>query len=536
MGNIESYVKWRGDLSFEEKPFCEVDNLIFSELAYIDFAGIVPTVEQGGSITLKEAAGECLRQNRTATCMFGPTQKMLSAMADSKRFSDVRLTKFEEILDPDRQMAFAALCFEMEDGNAYIAYRGTSDSLVGWREDFNMSFELVPAQMEAAVYLNRVMPQLENGVYVGGHSKGGNLAVYAAMCCDKSQQDKICAVYDNDGPGFCMELIDRGKYQMIQPKILHIVPEFCVIGALFRRSGVTKIVASDASGLLQHGGMSWQVEGDCFIEMEAHSDQCRLINEIFDTWIESADMEQRKAFVQDFFDALEASGAKGLSDLTKIGIDGLETILLKLTAGSEKNSKIVTVKLFASAVDVIRHFDFVSFLKTKYAIRGILCFLIGLFLMITPDVSSKGMGIGLGVALLIFTGKRIIKTVSSYDVQSRLHRYKLISQMVFMCLTAFFTAVLNLVFHFAGIMVGIFFLCVSFNFLKNSFVQSCPRKQSVLLKITAAISFMMGIVPFVSPVLLLSSYAFAAGTFILIYGTSYIVYALYLCGRETGKA
>ncbi len=159
MANIESYLKWRGDLSFSERPFCEVDNLIFSEITYFDLAGIVPSPEEGGSISLEEASGEFFRQERKNVCAFGPHEGMLELLARSGRFRHVRLSRFSEKIDAGRQLEFAAKTFSLEDGTDYIAFRGTGDLLTGWREDYNMSFSRVPAQDEAAAYLQKVLAE-----------------------------------------------------------------------------------------------------------------------------------------------------------------------------------------------------------------------------------------------------------------------------------------------------------------------------------------------------------------------------------------
>lgn len=147
---------------------------------------------------------------------------------------------------------------------------------------------------------------------IGGHSTGGNLAVYAAMRCSPALQERIGAVYSNDGPGLCADIVDLEEYQNIAPKVIRIVPEFSVIGALFEQERPSRIVASSAAGFMQHDGQTWQVAGNRFCEMAERSERCRFCNEIFDTWIESVSMEQQKAFTNDFFDSLRAGGVTPL--------------------------------------------------------------------------------------------------------------------------------------------------------------------------------------------------------------------------------
>ena len=348
MGNIYTYLKWRGDLDFSERPFCEVDNLVLSELAYMDLSGIVPNAACGGSISLEEAAGQAQLQKRHIMAVGSEAEPILLCMARTKRFRQVQLSCYEDILDEKTQTQFAALHIKLNDGTTYIAFRGTDDNILGWREDFSMSFQLMPAQLHAVEYLQKTMQDPAMRYRIGGHSKGGNLAVYAAMCCSPALQEQITEVYSNDGPGMCESIVDMAEYQNIVSKVIRIVPEFSVIGALFEQDRPTKIVASSAAGFAQHDEQTWQVEGDHLCEVPARSSRCKFCNDIFDTWLESVSMQQREAFTNDFFDALQAGGCKRISELSKGGIDEVETILTALTMQSGRQTKIVIGKFVTS--------------------------------------------------------------------------------------------------------------------------------------------------------------------------------------------
>lgn len=326
MGNIMTYLKWRGDLTFEERPFCEVDNLVLSKLAYLDFSHIVPGVEEGNTLTLAKVSQLYYEQVRKKTCASGSSEDFLSTMAASRRYQGVLLSKLEDVEDPATQTEFTALHITLGDGTVYAAFRGTNDSLMGWREDFSMSFQLMPSQKLAAAYLEKTMDSKECRYRVGGHSKGGNLAVYAAMLLPEEKQAQILNVYSNGGSGLCQEIIDLGQYERLQGKLVRIVPEFSVIGSLFEHEAPTKIVVSSASGLSQHDGFTWEVEGDSFTTRKELSKEAKFYNEIFDQWIESADREQRETFTKDLFDALEAGGAKRRSDLPHTGFEGFESV------------------------------------------------------------------------------------------------------------------------------------------------------------------------------------------------------------------
>lgn len=232
MGNLESCVRWRGDLTFAERPFCEADNLVFCELAYFDFSGILPELGSGGSLTPREAAERCAEQGRGNTAAFGLPPSFLGELASSKRYGELCLSDFREVLDETEACEFAAVTIRFDSRSAFVAYRGTSGALTGWEEDLRMSFRSVPAQRQAADYLRQVVRSTDARLFVGGHSKGGSLAVYAAMMCEEGRE-RIVRVYSNDGPGFCPQLLDTEKCSAVASKIVRIVPEFCVVGKLF---------------------------------------------------------------------------------------------------------------------------------------------------------------------------------------------------------------------------------------------------------------------------------------------------------------
>lgn len=222
MGNIYTYLKWRGDLNFVERPFCEVDNLILSELCYMDFSDIVPSMKDGRTVTLEEAAQKYLEYGREPVINIGTLHKdaIVLPMADTARYRAVTLSNYIDITDRETGTEFAAMHIGLGDGTTYIAFRGTCDDLVGWREDFGMSFEIMPTQKSAVSYLNTTIDDAKMRYRVGGHSKGGHLAVYGAMLCEEEKQDQIVEIYSNDGPGMCNELVDMKRYEKIADMLL----------------------------------------------------------------------------------------------------------------------------------------------------------------------------------------------------------------------------------------------------------------------------------------------------------------------------
>ena len=268
MANILDYLDWRGDLTLAERGFNEVDNLLMAELCFLDFSGIVPA-DFSAPAPLPEAmrAYDRLRPQETMGVLV-PEQipELGRKMAASRRFSDLTLCGYVSRIDEETQTQFSALTLLLPDKTAYIAFRGTDDTIVGWKEDFNLAFlPVVPAQRMAAAYLRAAAQALPSQpLRVGGHSKGGNLAVYSAVFCGESVQNQLMRVYNNDGPGFRTSLLGLPEHKNVADKITTILPESSVVGMLLEHEERYEVVRSTQSGLWQHDGFSWQVRGEQF--------------------------------------------------------------------------------------------------------------------------------------------------------------------------------------------------------------------------------------------------------------------------------
>lgn len=322
MANILDYLDWRGDLTLDRDAFNEVDNLLLAELSFVDFGGIVPK-SGGESVPLWRAAEAFFAQFPEGEkidmglLVPKPIPEMLRRMAASRRFGDMRLNCFEDQLDTDKAEQFAALTVELGDGSLYLAFRGTDDTLTGWKEDFLMACEPeVPAQKKSLEYLRQVADRYPmEKLRLGGHSKGGNLAVYAGSFCPGTVQERILQVYSNDGPGFHEAMLERPEYCALEPRIVSIVPRCSIVGMLLEHGEHTAVVASDQLGFLQHDGFSWQVKGAAFVREPEVSGEWKVIEQELQEWMQERPPEQRKRFVEGLFRVLGASGAETLSDL-----------------------------------------------------------------------------------------------------------------------------------------------------------------------------------------------------------------------------
>lgn len=344
MPNLLDYLDWRGDLSFSAVPFCEVDHLILSELAYADFRNVLPTVFSE-SVPLARVA-ELQREYRaedtveTGVLLPGALRPFFYRAAESRRFGEILLTGFESDLDHESETQFAAFTARLGDGTVFVAYRGTDDTLVGWKEDFNMSFlPSIPAQRRAADYLARMAEVYPERIRVGGHSKGGNLAVYAAATVSSEVQRRILAVYNNDGPGFSRAFLDSEGYARIRDRVRTYLPQTSIVGMLLEHECASTVVRSSESGLFQHDGFSWEVLGDRFVRLEGVTDSSKLLDRTLKGWIADLDEAAREEFVETLYAILSSTRAETLSD-----IRADRNALPKILKGVTKEQRLVLQK------------------------------------------------------------------------------------------------------------------------------------------------------------------------------------------------
>lgn len=354
MANIIDYIKWRGDLEMQIAPFNDIDGLILSELVYVEFKGIVPAFLEDGNRFLEDVAKDFFKLNDVEQLMneFSFTKdaiQLLKVMAESKRYKNILLSDYLNELDYQEIKQFAAITFQLPDNTIYVAFRGTDDTILGWKEDFMMTYTLpIPSQIRAKEYLKQISKKKYNrslsyiiknrnfktsiisslkqyfnqyfkGVKIrlGGHSKGGNLAVYAACNNDEKVIERIIEIYNNDGPGFSLETLKVPEYQKIAKKIKKFVPEGCVFGIMLEYLEEMIVVKSDAKGLMQHNGFTWQIEGIHFIESKSINQDSQAMDTAFKSWLSKVDKETRKNAVDSIFNIIEAAKIKKINDFSE---------------------------------------------------------------------------------------------------------------------------------------------------------------------------------------------------------------------------
>lgn len=314
MASIRDYLAEFGALSLDMNPFNAVDGLIFAQLSYMNFDGIVGEEP----VPLQPVCARML-QKQDFSSMYHFMQvddaRLLVCLGMRKRFAQVQLLNYVSVLDDDRQEQFSAITADFP-AFRLVAMRGTDASLAGWKEDFNMAFASpVPAQLKAAEYVNWAGDTTDKPLMVCGHSKGGNLAVYGASFCREEVQNRITAVYNYDGPGLTPQQAADPAHVRLMPRISVMIPRGSFVGTLFEQTDDVVYVESDAVGLMQHYSYNWQVEGMGFVLAEKPTDPSAFMTGAMRELIASMDMEERRLFVEALYSILSASEATDLVTL-----------------------------------------------------------------------------------------------------------------------------------------------------------------------------------------------------------------------------
>ena len=318
------YINWRGDLSFEDSAFNDIDAVILCQILYLNFDGFFKDSGFKDFTKISELAERFINaddfktRSDTGVLINKQTVDLLKAAGKSKRFSEIKAAGYISVLDLSMEEQFSAITYIIKNKTNFVAYRGTDDNIVGWKEDFNLAIhDIVPSQKDAQEYLKRAARNLNGVFYIGGHSKGGNLAVYAAAASPSGIQKRIQTIYNFDGPGFTEDKINSPQFKSIIPKILSFHPQLSIVGMLFKRAGKCLIVKSFENGIMQHDMFSWTLLGKTFIMLDKFEKESEFFNSTVNTWINGLDIEKRKLFIDTVFDIIASTNARTNTELEK---------------------------------------------------------------------------------------------------------------------------------------------------------------------------------------------------------------------------
>lgn len=322
MGTLFDYIDWRGDIPFSTIGIGEIDNMIFSQICYIDFKRIVPASPTARPVNFVSAAKRYVQAHKGEPINLGAIMPpevvgIMTKAARSVRFSTTSMVGYVNRVSNNDEKQFSAVTFLIGDNSLFVAFRGTDDTIVGWKESFNMSFmSPIPAQTEAVEYLQSIAAAYpDRKIYVGGHSKGGNLAVYSAVKSRADVNDRIAAVYNNDGPGFDRQFIDSEGYAKTRERIHTIVPQSSIVGMLLEHEDRYDVVRSTMNGLLQHNAFSWEILGSRFVRSDTVTAESKRIDRTLKRWLDEMPVEQRKKTVDSLYEILASTNVRTLTDL-----------------------------------------------------------------------------------------------------------------------------------------------------------------------------------------------------------------------------
>jgi len=345
MASTMDYLFWRGDLPFSRDPFNDVDGMILARLSYAPFE-LLPAPD--GPRPLREAAGEILALPDLDRAVRMPEDRdLLAALADSPRFRDLTFLAFENRLDAGSATQFSAVALRLEEGLCCVAFRGTDNTLVGWKEDLNMGFQCpVPAQRLAVEYLERIGREIGDDLVLTGHSKGGNLAVYAAAFCSPALQDRIRAVRNYDGPGFDDAVLASEGYRRICDRVETFVPQSSIVGMLLgHREKYTVVHSTRAAMPQQHNTYSWEIERTGFLCLETVTGGSRFVDSTLKEWITHLNAEQWELFVDTVYQVLTETNAQTVRELSEKRLTSAWAVLKSVKRLDDETRRVVTETL-----------------------------------------------------------------------------------------------------------------------------------------------------------------------------------------------
>lgn len=352
MADLLDYVLWRGDVEFSYSPFNEIDALIFSELSYLDFKGLVDS-DFEKKIALSElakkfqTAGDFSSRIKLGPLINAKAVDLLFAVGKAKRFSEVFVTGYRSHLDYEKEEQFAALVFLFAKKNALVVFRGTDDTILGWKEDFNMAFlDSLPSQNDGLAYAKKAMEIFRwKQFYFAGHSKGGNIAIFAAASIEKKFEKRIKTIYNFDGPGFPENIFLRNEFQNAFAKTKSFYPKLSIVGMLFERGKNYKIVECEKAGLMEHDPFMWNVVGNTFLFADEFDKASILFHETFNEWFRNASVDEKRESVETLFRVLGSADVKTNSELSKRWFTSTVKMIYSLATLDKKSRDMLTKTL-----------------------------------------------------------------------------------------------------------------------------------------------------------------------------------------------
>ena len=351
MHNILDYIIWRGDLSFECDKLNELDKLIFARMSYLPFSEINFKEKE----TIKDLSLKFLNVSKEKF-LWPFDDKLIELLGESNRFKNLLVSDYVEIMDIEAEKQYASITIHLPENKKFISFRGTDSTIVGWKEDFNMSFLYnIPSQLEAVKYLNKIGKKYSNtSLILGGHSKGGNVAVYAGIYADEEIKTRIEEIINAEGPGFSENVINDEKYTKIKNRIKTYIPQESIIGRILEHQEDYIVIRSNQKGILQHDIYSWEVGPTFLIQIKEVTRESQIMNNLTNEWFHSTTPEARKRVINVLYDILANSDVKKTSDIPKAILKNTKVVLNNFKNINDDDKKEVE-KMIKQIMELIKN-------------------------------------------------------------------------------------------------------------------------------------------------------------------------------------
>ncbi len=373
MANIIDYLDWRGDISLtKDFPFNEVDSMIMARFSYLVFDKIKMREKE----TIKDIASK-MKDIPNDKFLWNGDKELISNLGFSLRFKNLIVTDYIKVNNRSQEKQFGAITIHLSDEEMYVSFIGTDATIYGWKEDFNMGFmEHVPCQIMGREYLDNIAIKYPNKkIRIGGHSKGGNVAIYSAITIDKKIQDRIIKVYNYDGPGFNKDIINKYETNNIIKKIETYIPQDSIIGRVLYHKEKTTIVLSLEKGILEHDIFTWQILKNDLVRLARNTETSEMINKTLIEWVETTTNEQREILIDAIFELFYSTDANSFGEIKDNLMKNIPKIMKKYSSIKEEDKKVVTDmlgRIIKSNMHVRIHDEQVKFdnLKKEYMSKG----------------------------------------------------------------------------------------------------------------------------------------------------------------------
>lgn len=346
MSNINDYLSWRGDVPItKETPFNEIDSMIMARFSYLIFDRIDMEEEE----TIKSISAK-MKKLKNEEFRFNGDKELITKLGQSIRFKNMKVTDYVENNEKENEKQFAAILIHTGENEMYVSYIGTDASIYGWKEDFNLAYmENIPCQIEGKKYLEKVSKEYKDKkIRIGGHSKGGNVAIYSAITAKEDVKKKIIKVYNYDGPGFREDFISKYEKEEIISKIETYFPQDSIIGRILNHKEKCSVIYSIEKGIMQHDIYSWQVQGSKPVYEKKLTNASEIMNVAVTTWLDNTTDEQRKIFFDTIFELLYSTEANTFAEISENLSKNIMTIHKKYRKVSKEDKQMIVnvIKIF----------------------------------------------------------------------------------------------------------------------------------------------------------------------------------------------